>query len=75
MTGKFEKMVLGFWMDHGRYDAHLVEKAVKGMGTDEEALSDVICTRSPTELQMMQKAWALDKTMVHRIKSECSGNF
>jgi len=75
LSGKFEKMVLGFWMDQGRYDAFLVETACKGMGTDEAALTDVICTRSPTELKMMQKAWSLGKTMVKRIQSETSGNF
>merc|ERR1719189_817911 len=78
LSGKFEKMTLGFWMDPGRYDAMLVENACKGMGTDEEVLTEVICTASPTELQLMQKAWSLDKTMVHRIKSETdsgSGNY
>merc|ERR1719445_2118947 len=29
LSGKFEKMVLGFWMDPGRYDAMLVENACK----------------------------------------------
>merc|ERR1719229_1136402 len=78
LSGKFEKMVLGFWMDPGRYDAYLIEEACKGMGTDEDTLTEVICTASPAELQLMQKAWSLDKTMVHRIKSETdsgSGNY
>jgi len=78
LSGKFEKMCLGFWMDAGRYDAMLIEDACKGMGTDEDVLTEVICTASPTELQLMQKAWSLDKTMIHRIKSETdsgSGNY
>jgi len=78
LSGKFEKMVLGFWMDPGRYDAYLIEKACKGMGTDEDVLTEVICTASPNELKLMQSAWGLDKTMIHRIKSETdnsSGNY
>jgi len=78
LSGKFEGMCMGFWMDPGRYDAMLIEKACKGMGTDEDVLTEVLCTASPTELKLMQKAWSLDKTMIHRIKSETdsgSGNY
>ena len=35
-------------------------------------------TASPVELKLMQEAWQLDKSMVHRIKSETdsgSGNY
>lgn len=78
LSGKFEKMILGFWMDPGRYDAYLVEQACEGMGTDEDVLTEVICTASPTELKLMQQAWGLNKTMLERVKSETdnsSGNY
>jgi len=32
-------------------DAQLIKKAVAGLGTDESLLSEVLCTRSPTELK------------------------
>eukprot|EP00486_Rosalina_sp_Unknown_P001226 CAMPEP_0201565286 /NCGR_PEP_ID=MMETSP0190_2-20130828/4293_1 /ASSEMBLY_ACC=CAM_ASM_000263 /TAXON_ID=37353 /ORGANISM="Rosalina sp." /LENGTH=312 /DNA_ID=CAMNT_0047982605 /DNA_START=34 /DNA_END=969 /DNA_ORIENTATION=+ len=78
LSGKFEKMCLGFWMPAGRYDAELVNDAVEGMGFSTKILNEVICTRTNKELMEMQKAWWKGKSMSDRIKDETNkghGNY
>jgi len=75
LGGKFEKMVLGFWMDPGGYDAHLVAEACSGMGTDEDVLTEVICTRTRSQMEAMKIAWPKDKTLVERVQSETDSTF
>jgi len=68
-------MVIGFWMDPGRYDAELIEDACSGMGTDEDLLREVICTRTNREIELMKAAWNGDKSLVRRVKGEIKGSF
>eukprot|EP01083_Nonionella_stella_P191752 709502_1 len=68
--GKYEKLVVGLWLDEGQYDAQQVAKAVDGLGFGTDLLNEIICTRSSKELEAMQKAWAKGTSMVDRIKKE-----
>ena len=70
LSGKFEKLCLGFWSPAGRYDAEQVYEAVDGLGFSTKILNEIICTRTNKELMEMQKAWFKDKSMIDRIKDE-----
>lgn len=50
---------------------------MKGFGTDEDALINVICRRSNEQRQMIQRAYktSFGKDLIEDIRSETSGNF
>lgn len=75
-SGNFENALVSLITDRYELDAQLVEKAVKGLGTDEDLLSEVLCTRSPTELKMISEAYMrlYKKDMASRVYSDVSGD-
>lgn len=58
-------------------DAQVLRKAMKGFGTDEDALINVICRRSNEQRQLISRAYKTNfgKDLLEDLKSECSGNF
>ncbi|KAG4076004.1 hypothetical protein HA402_003830 [Bradysia odoriphaga] len=58
-------------------DAKALRKAMKGFGTDEDALIDVLCRRSNEQRIMILRSYKTNfgKDLVEDIKSETSGNF
>lgn len=58
-------------------DANAVRKAMKGFGTDEDAIINVICRRSNEQRQQIAKMYKthFGKDLLEDIKSETSGNF
>ncbi|XP_068159157.1 annexin B11 isoform X1 [Drosophila tropicalis] len=58
-------------------DAHDLRKAMKGFGTDENALINIICRRSNEQRQEIQRQYKthFGKDLIEDIKSETSGNF
>ncbi|XP_073983378.1 annexin B9-like isoform X2 [Rhodnius prolixus] len=60
-----------------RQDAEILRKAMKGFGTDEKALTNVLTNRSNAQRQQiaLQFKTLYGKDLVSDIKSEVSGNF
>lgn len=58
-------------------DAQILRKAMKGFGTDEDAIINVICRRSNEQRQLIARAYKTNfgKDLLEDLKSECSGNF
>lgn len=58
-------------------DAHDLKKAMKGFGTDEDTLINIICRRSNEQRQEIQRQYKthFGKDLIEDIKSETSGNF
>ncbi|XP_037936262.1 annexin B11-like isoform X1 [Teleopsis dalmanni] len=58
-------------------DAHDLRKAMKGFGTDEDALINIICRRTNEQRQEIQRQYKthFGKDLIEDIKSETSGNF
>lgn len=58
-------------------DAETLEKAMKGMGTDEKALIGVLCNRTAEERARIAKTYKslFGKDLPKQLKSETSGNF
>lgn len=77
LSGNFENIAVALLMDNAQFDARCLRNAMKGAGTDEKALIEVICTRSNTEIANIKAAYT---AMFHRdlekdIISETSGHF
>jgi len=77
LKGNFENVVLGRFFGPRGYQAYCLRKAMAGVGTDERALIDVICTKNKHEMEMVKRAYnALYKRdLVKDIQSETSGDF
>lgn len=59
------------------YDAQLVKKAIKGLGTKEDLLIDTICTRTPNEIEELAGVYRKenDSFMAQDICDDLSGDF
>ncbi|TDG39577.1 hypothetical protein AWZ03_014003 [Drosophila navojoa] len=58
-------------------DAHDLRKAMKGFGTDEDKLIEIICRRNNEQRQEIQRQYKthFGKDLIEDIKGETSGNF
>jgi len=76
-SGNFGNLLNAITMDKIEYDAFLIRKAVKGLGTDEELLIDILCTRSPDEINAISDTYSkrYSKNMTKDIKDDTSDNF
>jgi annexin A7/11 len=56
-------------------EAQKVRKAMKGMGSDEDAMINVLCKRSNAELQEVRAQFTkqFSRDMIEDIRSEVSG--
>lgn len=77
LSGKLEKTILGLMMPEADYAAMWLNKAMKGVGTNESLLIEILCLRSSEEIQSVRRAYAheykseLDKD----VESEVRGDF
>lgn len=74
--GNFLNVILAMCTPPAEMDAQLIKKAIAGLGTDESLLSEVLCTRSPTELKEAAAAYQrlYNKNMEADIKSDTGGD-
>jgi len=76
LRGKLEKVVLGRFYDRWGYQAYICREAMKGVGTDEQALIDVICAKNPDEMKKVKIAYEelFKRNFMDDIKSEVGGD-
>lgn len=75
--GNFELVCKALMYTPSQLEAHDLKKSIDRVGTDEDALIDIICTKSNTEMINLKNAY---KLMYHRdleqdVKSDASGYF
>jgi len=76
LKGNLEKVVIGRFYDRFEYQAYEARCAMKGAGTDEQALIDVVCSKTPSEMERVKKAYEslFDRDLIKDIESETSGD-
>jgi len=77
LKGNLEKVVLGRFFGPRGHQAYVLRNAMDGVGTDERALIDVICTKNKHEMKMVRRAYQAiyQRDLVKDIESETSGDF
>lgn len=75
-SGYYEDLLVALLQDHQFYLAGLVMEAIKGLGTDEQLLIDVICTKSDAELKDIANAFTkrYGKDMLKEVADDLSGD-
>ncbi|TRY81958.1 hypothetical protein DNTS_013402 [Danionella cerebrum] len=77
LKGELEDVVLGLLMTPAKYDAFILKGAMKGLGTDEETLIEILASRTNKEINDIKQVFKQDykKELEAEIKSETSGGF
>jgi DNA repair exonuclease SbcCD ATPase subunit len=74
-SGDFEDVLVAMCTAADDYDAQLVRKAIKGLGTNEHLLTEVLTTRTPEELRATVVAYkrVFDRDMMADIEADVGG--
>lgn len=77
LAGDLEILLLELLMPPLEYEAHRLQQAMAGLGTDEETLMEILCTRSGKQLQEISAAYTYlyKKDLEKELKGETSGDF
>ncbi|KAI4565859.1 hypothetical protein MJT46_009234 [Ovis ammon polii x Ovis aries] len=57
LTGNFEKLIVALMKPSRLYDAYELKHALKGAGTDEKVLAEIIASRTPEELRAIKQVY------------------
>jgi len=76
-SGHYEELCLALIEDKADYDALMVNHAIKGLGTDDDELVELICTRTNAELHAMKQAYQrlFHKEAEKDISGDTSGDY
>jgi len=76
LSGNYEKVVLGRFYGRYEYQAYILRTAMKGVGTNEQALIDVICSKTSEEMKKVTKAYKdlYERDLIKDIQRETSGD-
>ena len=76
LSGNYEDAIIALFNTPVDYDAKQLRKAMKGAGTDESTLIEIIATRPSQHLQEVKKAFTklFERNLEDDIKSETSGD-
>ncbi|XP_062320912.1 annexin A2-like isoform X1 [Osmerus eperlanus] len=77
LSGGLEDLMLGLMMTPAQFDAHRLRQTMEGLGTDEEGLLEVLCTKSPQQLRDITVAYKqeFDRYLENDLISETSKEF
>jgi len=77
LSGDFKDSAMGSFMTPTEYDAYCLNGAMKGMGTKEGVLSEIIGSRTPRELQEIKRIYAANygETLENAIAGDTSGDY
>ncbi|NP_001080688.1 annexin A9 L homeolog [Xenopus laevis] len=57
LSGDLEKAIVGLLKTPAAYDAQELRASMKGLGTDEATLTEILCTRTNTQLREIQEIY------------------
>ncbi|XP_041034552.1 annexin A2-like [Carcharodon carcharias] len=77
LSEPLRSVILGLMKTPAKYDASEIRGAIKGLGTNEATLIELLCSRTNKQIQEMSKAYQelYKKEMIKDIKDDTSGNF
>lgn len=77
LSGDLEALLLDLLMPPVQYEAQRLQQAMAGLGTDEETLLEILCTRAGKQLQEICAAYKqlYKKDLEKEMKGETSGDF
>ncbi|XP_076875984.1 annexin A4 [Brachyhypopomus gauderio] len=77
LSGHFEKVAVGLLMTPPVYDAYELKHAIKGAGTDEACLLEILASRSNAEIRAFTAAYTQEygKNLEEDISGDTSGMF
>ncbi|XP_056378678.1 annexin A13 isoform X4 [Hyla sarda] len=77
LSGNFEKTVLALLDRPCEYDARELRKAMKGAGTNESLLIQILCTRANQQIRNIKVSYKrlFDRDLEDDVKSDTSGYF
>ncbi|KAJ1345803.1 hypothetical protein KIN20_000420 [Parelaphostrongylus tenuis] len=76
-SGDLEKTILALMETPLDYDVKQLKQAMKGLGTDEATLIEILCSRTPEQMQAIRVAYEREykKPLEQEVGSETSGEF
>ena len=77
LSGKFEDAMIALFKDPIEYDAECLNNSIKGAGTDEGCLIEILASRPSWLLEKIKTKYKeiYNKELEDNIKSDCSGDF
>ncbi|XP_029916808.1 annexin A1a isoform X3 [Myripristis murdjan] len=77
LKGELEDVVLALLKTPAQYDAQQLKLAMKGLGTDEDTLIEILASRTNREIEAIKKAYKDEykKDLEDDIRSDTSGDF
>lgn len=77
LSGNFQKTMRALLYSPAEYDSKQLSKAMKGIGTNEDTLIEIICTRSNWMLKEIKEVYMkmYKKDLVVTVEHDTSGNF
>ncbi|XP_062382945.1 annexin A4-like [Sardina pilchardus] len=77
LSGNFESLVLAMVTPLAKFDAAELRGAIKGLGTDEACLIEILSSRTNAEIQKINRVYKADygKSLEDAIASDTSGHF
>jgi len=77
LGGNYEDVVLAMFKKPDEYDASQLRKAMKGLGTKESVLVEIMCTRTNEEIENIKAAYQTlyDRELVEDLDEDTSGWF
>ncbi|XP_050391394.1 annexin A4 [Patella vulgata] len=77
LSSRFENVMIALLFKKDEYDAYELRRAMRGAGTDESALIEIMCTRTNADIHAINAAYKLmhGRKLEDDIISETSGHF
>ncbi|KGL74115.1 Annexin A5, partial [Tinamus guttatus] len=77
LSGKFETLMVSLMRPTYIFDAHALKHAIKGAGTNEKVLIEILASRTPAEVRNIKQVYLqeYEANLEDKITGETSGHF
>ncbi|XP_053152992.1 annexin A6 isoform X3 [Hemicordylus capensis] len=77
LTGKFERLIVGLMRPLEYFDAKEIKDALKGIGTDEKCLIEILASRTNQQIHALVEAYkdAYESNLEEDVIADTSGHF